>query len=108
MKANEEVYWSKTAFVANGNQYGPGTMFIPSKPTTLPILQKLAADKGLRFDSIGTRPAAVSAQAALRLRPVRIGLWDSYGGSMPSGWTRWILEQFEFPYARVFPKVLDA
>ena len=34
-----------------------------------------------------------------RLRAPRIGLWDQYGGSMTSGWTRWILEQFEFPFA---------
>jgi hypothetical protein len=27
---------------------------------------------------------------------------------MPSGWTRWILEQFEFPFERVFPQELDA
>jgi hypothetical protein len=39
---------------------------------------------------------------------VRIGLWDMYGGSMPSGWTRWLLEQFEFPFEVVFPKTLDA
>ncbi|MDQ3068885.1 MAG: M14 family metallopeptidase [Acidobacteriota bacterium] len=38
----------------------------------------------------------------------RIGLWDQYGGSMPSGWTRWILEQFEFPFERVFAPALDA
>src|SRR5687767_13489938 len=38
----------------------------------------------------------------------RIGLWDQYGGSMPSGWTRWILEQFEFPFQRVFAPELDA
>jgi hypothetical protein len=38
----------------------------------------------------------------------RIGLWDQYGGSMPSGWTRWILEQFEFPFSRVFAPELDA
>ena len=37
---------------------------------------------------------------AARCAPVRIGLWDQYGGSMPSGWTRWILEQFEFPFER--------
>jgi hypothetical protein len=42
------------------------------------------------------------------LRAPRIGLWDQYGGSMPSGWTRWILEQFEFPFARVFAPELDA
>ena len=43
-----------------------------------------------------------------RVRMPRIGLWDQYGGSMPSGWTRWILEQFEFPYSRVFAQELDA
>ena len=42
------------------------------------------------------------------VRAPRIGLWDQYGGSMPSGWTRWILEQFEFPFNRVFAPELDA
>jgi hypothetical protein len=38
----------------------------------------------------------------------RIALWDQYGGSIESGWTRWILEQFEFPFTRVFAPDLDA
>jgi hypothetical protein len=38
----------------------------------------------------------------------RIALWDQYGGSAESGWTRWILEQFEFPYTRVYAPELDA
>jgi hypothetical protein len=42
------------------------------------------------------------------LRAPRIGLWDQYGGSMESGWTRWILEQFEFPFTRVYAPELDA
>ena len=57
----------------------------------------------------------VSAQTVMvdragpwNFRAPRIGLWDQYGGSMPSGWTRWILEQFEFPFARVFAQELDA
>jgi len=41
------------------------------------------------------------------LHAPRIGLWDQYGGSMTSGWTRWILEQFEFPFSRVFAPELD-
>jgi hypothetical protein len=41
-------------------------------------------------------------------KPPRIALWDQYGGSMESGWTRWILEQFEFPFTRVFAPDLDA
>jgi hypothetical protein len=42
------------------------------------------------------------------LKPVRIGLWDQYGGSMPSGWTRWVFEQYEFPFEVVYPETLDA
>ena len=32
-------------------------------------------------------------------------LWDRYGGSMPSGWTRWILEQFEFGVLEKFFRI---
>jgi hypothetical protein len=79
-------------------------MYIAAKASTLPILQKLAADKGLVFDAVPARPAG----DAMKLKPVRIGLWDQYGGSMPSGWTRWLLEQFEFPFEVVYPQTLDA
>jgi len=75
------------------------------------VLQKAAADKGLAFAPVAARPSAGAGQAPLdyvKLKPVRIGLWDTYGGSMPSGWTRWILEQYEFPFERVFPQGLDA
>jgi hypothetical protein len=104
LKANEEVYWLKSAASANGKTYQAGTMFIPAKATTLPIVKKLAADKGLTFDAVPARPAG----DAMKLKPVRIGLWDQYGGSMPSGWTRWLFEQYEFPFEVVYPGTLDA
>jgi uncharacterized membrane protein YgcG len=104
LKANEDVYWLKSTLSANGKQYPTGTMFIPAKPSATSIVQKLAADKGLSFDAVGSRPAG----EAMKLRPVRIGLWDQYGGSMPSGWIRWMFEQYEFPFEIVYPKPLDA
>ena len=111
LKANEEVYWIKSPFNANGRQYGAGTMFIPAKTSTLAVLQKVAADKGISFDAIAAPPAvpagSIPAGGMMKLKPVRIGLWDQYGGSMPSGWTRWIFEQYEFPFEVVFPKTLD-
>jgi hypothetical protein len=39
---------------------------------------------------------------------VRIALWDQYGGSMPSGHTRWLFEQYEFPFEIIYPKAIDA
>ena len=104
LKANEEVFWLKSPTNAGGKTYPVGTMYIPAKASTLPILQKLASEKGLSFDAVPAKPAG----DAMKLKPVRIGLWDQYGGSMPSGWTRWLLEQYEFPFTVVYPQTLDA
>ena len=104
LKNNEEIYWIKKSFTANRKTYPAGTIFIPAKPTVLPVLQKAAKELGLNSDAVDLRPAG----EALKLKPVRIGLWDMYGGSMDSGWVRWILEQFEFPFEVVYTPALDA
>ncbi|HYR09549.1 MAG TPA: hypothetical protein VEQ60_17375, partial [Longimicrobium sp.] len=61
-------------------------------------------------DSLGVRIEASPRlpRGAVPLRQPRIGLVDRYGGIMPSGWTRWIFEEFGFPYSVVFPPELDA
>jgi hypothetical protein len=80
-----------------------GRMFVPARPSAVEILKKTAAEKGVTFVAGNAPPASESTALA----PVRIGLWDRYGGSMPSGWTRWLLEQFEFPHAVVYAKTID-
>jgi len=104
LKNKEDVFWLKQEFQAQGKSYPAGTIFIPAKSTTLSKLEKLAEDIGLSFEGVKSKPTG----KAFKLRPVRIGLWDSYGGSMDSGWMRWILEQFEFPFKLVYPPALDA
>ncbi len=103
LKAGEEVRRLQQAFAANGNHYPAGTFYIPKKDTTRPLLTKIAAKVGTPF--VGS-PAAPGKEA-VTLKPVRIGLWDRYGGSMPSGWTRWIFEKFDFPFQVVYPPELD-
>jgi len=68
-------------------------------------LQKLATDLGVTFEPA---PATLSPGGTVKLRKPRIAVADQYGGSIPSGWTRFVLEQFEFPYEVVYPKVIDA
>ncbi|HKT81022.1 MAG TPA: M14 metallopeptidase family protein [Vicinamibacterales bacterium] len=103
LKAGEDVGWTTVPLTTGGKTYPAGSIFVAAKATTLPILQKLSTDKGVSADAVTVTPPVLS-----RLKPLRIGLWDSYGGSMPSGWTRWLLEQFEFPFEVVYPKTLDA
>lgn len=102
-KEGYKIYWMIEQFLNKGNVYPAGTIFIESKDLENNIFKKLSKELGLSFDGIELVPNIKMAQ----LQPVKIGLWDRYGGSMESGWTRWILEQFEFPYELVFSKTLN-
>ena len=104
LKNNEEIYWTKKPFSALGKTFPAGTIFIPAKPSVLPVLEKAAKGLGLNFEAADLKPSG----EAYRLKPLRIGLWDNYGGSMDSGWVRWILEQYEFPFEVVYAPALDA
>jgi hypothetical protein len=104
LKAGAAVYWLTQPLAANDSQYPAGTIYIPAATAAQPILTRAAAELGLSFTAIASAPE----NGLLELKPVRIGLWDEYGGSIPSGWMRWILDQYEFPYEVVYPPALDA
>jgi len=106
LKANQEVLRASTPFKHEGKSYPAGTIMVPATSASTPILERLAAEKGLPVETVSR--VATGEPGPVRLRPIRIGLWDVYGGSMPSGWTRWLLEQYEFPFDVVFVKSLDA
>jgi hypothetical protein len=101
---NHKVYWIKQPLEIGGKTYPVGTIYIENKSSTQNLLEGMARELGLSFEGTTTAPVC----PALQLHPVRIGLWDRYGGSMSSGWTRWLFEQFEFPFEVVYPQRLDA
>jgi hypothetical protein len=92
LKARQDVY------VASD-----GRLFVRGTAISRPLVSSLSKELGVSFDGVMTAPPG-----ARRLRPVRTGLWDQYGGSIDAGWARWILEQFEFPFERVFAPTLNA
>ncbi len=102
LAAGESVYWVRDRHWHS--TAGTGVIYIAAGQGTRPILEKAARELGLTFTAVTDRPAG----GLLKLRPVRIGLWDQYGGSIASGWVRWLLEQYEFRFDLVFPQALDA
>jgi len=102
VKAGEEVFFVRDRSWQSAD--GSGVIFITAKPSTLAILKTAATDLGLTFNAVTQKPAG----ALYKLNAPKIGLWDQYGGSMPSGWVRFLLEQFEFPFEVVYPQALDA
>ena len=103
LAAGEEVRRLKEPFTVDGHKHPPGMFFVTKKEGTQARLEKIAAALGTRFIGAPEAPG----KEAVPLQPVRVALWDRYGGSMPAGWTRWLLEQFEFPFTVVYPPDLD-
>jgi hypothetical protein len=86
MKANGEVYRMEN-----------GTLYVPASTASTPIVLNGVRELGVNVEA----PATPPANRGVRLAPRRIALWDTQTGSMPSGWTRYILERFEFPFTVV-------
>jgi hypothetical protein len=83
----------------------PDGTFVATLPANArAAVGKLGLDRGVNFEAF----LATGGGAGRTLTKPRIGLWDQYGGSMDAGWARWILEQFEFPFTRVYAPELDA
>ncbi len=103
LKAGAEAFWLHDPLPGE-SKLGAGALYIPDTPIARGIVTQTAAEFGFAVQTVAAKPTG----RAHKLAPVRIALWDRYGGSMPSGWTRWIFEQFEFPFEVVYVSQLDA
>ncbi|GGM96250.1 peptidase [Dyadobacter beijingensis] len=80
-----------------------GKFYVPASAKAKSAITALGDSTRIAVAAAGKRPAATT-----RLRAARVALWDNFGGSMPSGWLRWLTEQFGFPVTRVFAADIDA
>ncbi|MDP2959607.1 MAG: M14 family metallopeptidase [Longimicrobiales bacterium] len=104
LTAGREVHRLSSAWDQGGRRFDAGTFFVPEGRGVRASLEASAAALGVNVSAAAVRPNVPLA----RIRQPRIALWDEYGGSMPSGWTRWIMEQFEIPFKVVYAPELDA
>jgi len=80
-----------------------GGYYVVASASATPIVTKASTDLGISAKA-AAKPAETKA-----LKVMRVGLADTYGGNMPAGWIRWILEQFEFASVeQVYPQTIDA
>jgi len=101
----EEVYSLSAPARAGGRLLSAGTFLVRARAGAPALARQIASEKGVEFEPV----QALAGESGLsRLRLPRIAVYDRYGGSIESGWLRFILEQFEFPYEVVFPPTIDA
>ena len=104
LKAGCDVYWLKTPGDVDGKNLGTGAIWVKASPSAKLLLQQGAKELGLAVYAEAKAPAG----EAMKLKPIRVGLYEPYGGLMPSGWTKWLFEQYEFPFEIVRPQMLDS
>jgi len=80
-----------------------GDFYIPGNQKTKGLLNKVKNEAGLEI-----RKSAAAPENLTRLSELRIGLWDTYGGSMSSGWVRLLMEQYKFKASLVYAKDIEA
>ncbi|NCI46327.1 M14 family metallopeptidase [Sediminibacterium soli] len=98
LKEGVEVYRVQEALPGAGI----GSFFVPASAKAKSIIGKAGTELGMQVASVTKKPAAMQ-----KIAPSRIALWDVYGGSMPSGWVRFIMEQYHFPVDVVYAKDID-
>lgn len=86
-----EAQWPAGAFVVEPRRDAPKSV------------EAIARSLGLDLVSLETRPSL-----AVPMRAPRVGVYHAWGGNSDEGWTRWVLEQFEFPYTRLHDAAVRA
>ncbi|MFP5378782.1 MAG: M14 family zinc carboxypeptidase, partial [Vicinamibacteria bacterium] len=94
LAAGDVVHRATGAVRVDGAEWPAGTFLVTPGRGTSERLSRVATDLGLRIVALDAMPAGGRVQ----VRAPRVGLYNAWGGNMDEGWTRWILEQYEFPY----------
>ncbi|MFW6140677.1 MAG: M14 family metallopeptidase [Acidobacteriota bacterium] len=104
LKKGYEVLWAAEKFSSGEKTYPQGTMLIKFSEQTVNDLKLVSEDIYVRFEAIDNPPGI----KVYSFQKPRIGLYKSWTASMDEGWTRFVLEQFEFDYQSVFDKDIRA
>ncbi|MFH1945707.1 MAG: M14 metallopeptidase family protein [Acidobacteriota bacterium] len=86
---------------SGGEGFLAGDFLVESKE--MDVIKKVAAQTGVDFKSFPAFP-----EKGHTVKPPRIGMYQRYyGGNMDEGWTRFVLEQFNFPFASLLDEEIN-
>ena len=93
LKQGKKLYWQQEA-PAGG---AVGDIYLPADQATPAQLTRLSTAVHVPIRPLDSAPSGKLFQVT----PTRVGLYKPWRASMDEGWTRWLLEQYEFPYTNL-------
>lgn len=103
LKSGESVSRTASALRVGDADWPPGAFVVAVGGATHARVEALANTLGLNIAGLEQFPPQTTVVGA-----PKVGLYQAWGGNMDEGWTRWLLEQFEFGYATVHDQDLRA
>jgi hypothetical protein len=100
LSLGDRVHWLRSRTRIGGRAWPAGTCFVENRAGGARRVRDLAKRFGVSFTGILKRPPS----KLLEIRRPRIGLFDVFGGNMPTGWTQFVLQEFGFTPKLVFGK----
>jgi len=97
LKAGASIAWARDEFADAERRFPRGSIVVTGVERA--AMSRLAEELRLTVAAVHGKPPVRS----LPIGTPRIALFEPWGGSMDAGWTRWLLEQHEFPYVHARP-----
>ncbi len=92
--AKFDVQIAEKPFRAGSIDYPHGSWILPDQPGLRPVVEEIAREFALDFDTVVTAPEAQSHSAIIP----RIGVWVPWADTDMIGWIRFTLDQQKIPY----------
>lgn len=74
-----------------------GDIYVPAGQLSSDEMEEIARDIHVPVKALGDRPTG----RALKVHQRRVGLYKPWVASMDEGWTRFLLEKYEFPFVTI-------
>ncbi len=97
LKTGARVAFLAGPMALQGYTYPIGSIMVTDAKSVRETVEAVARDLGLRATAVGHR-------APTDARPIgraRVGLYKPWVESIDEGWTRWVLEQYEFEFENI-------
>ncbi|MCX8009582.1 MAG: hypothetical protein N3A61_00370, partial [Ignavibacteria bacterium] len=94
-KNNVPVYWLNEALIINNTTYQPGSVVVPNDIKSAELIKQFAKELCLQIDKVND----IDKSKLNELRKVKLGLYQPWTANMDEGWTRLLLQNYEFDFS---------
>jgi hypothetical protein len=89
-----KVFWNMEKISANNKNYNPGSVIVLNNKKSQKLLVDLSNELHLKVDVL----SEVDETKLKELKKVKVGLYQPFTANMDEGWTRLLLENYNFDF----------